>query len=181
MALPDYYARLGVAATATHQELRTAYLTLARANHPDRFDESGRDRAQSKMQEINEAWSVLGVAHERTAYDAQRADAHPPGASTASGPKRGRTHFRAFDDDPIHRVEEDLDPTPLRGSKPIPRWVAMAPVGLVSMAAFIFALGVLVNASAIIAVGVMAFVLGAVGFVMLPLIVMSRAERDPDL
>lgn len=181
----DFYAVLGVHHAATQQELRTAYLKLARANHPDRFTGSAQKTAQAKMQTINEAWAVLGATHTRNAYDSKReqtSSGAAPGASQSAGPRRGRTHFSAFDDDdPVDRADVDLDPTPLHGSKPLPEWMRMAPVLIVAFAIIVFALGVLIDAAAIIAVAAMIFAVGAVAFLAIPLIVMSRAAKDPSI
>ena len=43
------------------------------------------------------------------------------------------------------------------------------------------AFGTMVDASGVFALGVICTVLGLVCFLMLPLVVMSRAERDPDV
>lgn len=181
----DYYAVLGVAPRATQQELRTAYLGLARANHPDRFTGSAQKSAEVKMQSINEAWAVLGVAHERKAYDSKRerdGTAPPTGSSQAHGPRRGRANFAAFDEDElIDRSDVDLDPVPINGSKPLPDWVRMAPVLLVASAVVTFGFGMFVNAAGIVAIGAMMFAVGAIGFLALPLLVMTRAAKDDDL
>lgn len=181
----DYYAVLGVSSHATQQELRTAYLGLARANHPDRFTGPAQRTAQAKMQSINEAWAVLGTAHERTAYDRKREHDGPaaaPGSSSAHGPRRGRAHFRAFDEDELRDLSDvDLDPTPLHGSKPLPTWVRLAPVVLVPLAVLVFAFGIFVGATNIMAFGAMIFGVGVVSFLLVPLLVMSRAAKDPML
>lgn len=181
----DYYAVLGVPPRATQQELRTAYLGLARANHPDRFTGPAQKTAEVKMQTINEAWAVLGVAHERKAYDSKRerdGTAPPTGSSQAHGPRRGRSHFAAFDEEElIDRSDIDLDPVPLNGSRPLPDWVRMAPVLLVAAGAVLFAFGIFVNASGIVAIAAMMFAVGVVGFLALPLLVMTRAAKDDDL
>jgi hypothetical protein len=41
--------------------------------------------------------------------------------------------------------------------------------------------GTVVDAPGVFALGIVSLVFGGVCFVMLPLVVMSRAERDPDL
>lgn len=177
----DYYAVLGVPPHATQQELRTAYLGLARTNHPDLFTGPAQRTAETKMQSINEAWSVLGVAHERTAYDSKRehqGEGPAAGTTQAKGPRRGRTHFAAFDDEPISRLDVDLDPTPIRGSKPLPDWLRMAPVLFVVLAVPFFLFGMAVGASGIVALAMMMFVVGVVGFLLLPLLVMTRAAKD---
>lgn len=190
----DHYATLGVDASATAAELRTAYLKLARANHPDKFSGPARDRAETKMRSINEAWNVLGVAHKRREYDAGRSSKSGPSAGGASagagrtqwgakssGATRGHAHFQPFDDEPIRRQDVDLDPTPIQGSKGIPRWVPFLPILLFVGGLLTIGFATMVSASGLFALGVIALILGGISFLMLPLLVMSRAERDPDL
>jgi molecular chaperone DnaJ len=52
--MKDYYGILGVSATASDDEIKKAYRSLAMKHHPDR----GGD--QAKFQEIQEAYAVLG-------------------------------------------------------------------------------------------------------------------------
>jgi hypothetical protein len=188
----DHYKTLGVIPSATTADLRAAYLKLARANHPDRFDGHGRDAAQVRMQQINEAWNVLGVARKRREYDVKqqrptsRQGSAPGSGSASHGPgqqRRGHAHFRPFDDGPIDRseIDIDLDSTPIVGSKGIPRWVTFLPVVLFVFGILTLGFGTMVDAPGVFALGIVSLVFGGVCFVMLPLVVMSRAERDPDL
>jgi len=186
MAL-DHYNTLGVIPTASAADLRTAYLKLARANHPDKFDGAARAEAEARMQQINEAWNVLGIAHKRREYDAKQPhDRGAAGASTqqqAGQKRRGHAHFRPFldDDGMVDGVDIDLDARPMVGSRGIPRWVTFLPVGLFVFGMVTLAFGTMVNATAVFALGLVAVAFGGVCFLLLPLIVMSRAERDPDL
>src|SRR3954468_14625716 len=52
MFIADHYERLGVAHNASRDQIRDAYRTLARRNHPDAKGEA----SASAMAEINEAW-----------------------------------------------------------------------------------------------------------------------------
>ena len=60
----DYYAVLGVLPTAEDAVIRAAYKALAQRYHPDRNDS---ESAKERMQEINEAYSILSDSKTRSA------------------------------------------------------------------------------------------------------------------
>ena len=64
----DYYKILGVARTASDDEVRKAFRKLARQYHPDVA--KNKKEAEEKFKEINEANEVLGDAEKRKKYDA---------------------------------------------------------------------------------------------------------------
>lgn len=66
----DYYAMLGLAPFAEDIVIKSAYKALAQRYHPDKSHSDER-AAKAKMQEINEAYSVLGDAVKKKQYDAQ--------------------------------------------------------------------------------------------------------------
>jgi predicted Zn-dependent protease with MMP-like domain len=73
--LPDFYARLGAAPTATPDELRHAYHRLVKLWHPDRYagaPDALRARAERRMRQLNEAYDTLSDPQARTEYDNQR-------------------------------------------------------------------------------------------------------------
>ncbi len=67
--LRDYYAILGVAPTASFEEIRTAYRERAKRFHPDHAG-PGVDPGRFRL--LREAYAVLGDPAERAAYDARR-------------------------------------------------------------------------------------------------------------
>ena len=66
MAQRDYYEVLGVARTATPEDIKSAFRRLARQYHPDVSQEAN---AEEKFKEINEAYAVLSEPDKRAAYD----------------------------------------------------------------------------------------------------------------
>ena len=67
-----YYKRLGVTPSASTDEIRGAYLDLAKQLHPDRLhsaSEADQVFAERRMREINEAWATLQDPDRRHAYD----------------------------------------------------------------------------------------------------------------
>ena len=63
----DYYEVLGVAKTATDQEIKSAYRKLALKYHPDR--NPGDKAAEEQFKEAAEAYSVLADTDKRHMYD----------------------------------------------------------------------------------------------------------------
>ena len=63
----DYYETLGVAKTATEEELKKVYRKLALKYHPDR--NPGNKAAEEKFKEISEAYAVLSDSKKRSQYD----------------------------------------------------------------------------------------------------------------
>jgi curved DNA-binding protein len=67
MSYKDYYKILGVAKTATAEEIKKAYRKLAIKYHPDK--NAGNKQAEDRFKEINEANEVLGDPEKRKKYD----------------------------------------------------------------------------------------------------------------
>jgi molecular chaperone DnaJ len=65
--MADFYAVLGVARTASDDEIKKAYRKLAMTYHPDR--NNGAKEAEERFKEITEAYDVLRDAQKRAAYD----------------------------------------------------------------------------------------------------------------
>jgi molecular chaperone DnaJ len=87
--MKDYYAILGVAKTATQDEISKAYRSLALKYHPDK--NPGDEEAVAKFKEAAEAYEVLSDAEKRGRYDRGEQE-----------PMQGRGGFRR----PPHMPEE---------------------------------------------------------------------------
>ena len=88
----DYYEKLGVARSATPEEIKLAFRKLARLYHPDVA--KNKVTGEAKFKEINEAYEVLGDPEKRRRYDElgpnwQDAGSGPP---NTEGATRRRAH-----------------------------------------------------------------------------------------
>src|SRR6266700_3845760 len=85
MDYKDYYKVLGVARTASADDIKKAFRKLARKYHPD--VNPGDKKSEAKFKEINEAYEVLSDSDKRRKYDTlgpnwQEQFGFQPGAST---------------------------------------------------------------------------------------------------
>ena len=68
----NYYEALDILPTATPEQVRKAYRELVEIYHPDRMQDRRadvRERAESRLKLINEAYAVLRDPEERERYD----------------------------------------------------------------------------------------------------------------
>ncbi len=79
----DYYSVLGVSKSATADELKKAYRTLAMKYHPDRNPDD--KEAEEKFKEVNNAYQVLSDPEKRQRYDALGHDAFTHGGAGGAG------------------------------------------------------------------------------------------------
>src|SRR5690349_4631830 len=66
----DYYAVLGVPASATQDEIKKQYRKLAAKHHPDKNNND--PKAAERFKEISEAYTVVGDPEKRKQYDEMR-------------------------------------------------------------------------------------------------------------
>ncbi len=82
----DYYETLGVAKTATPDEIKQAFRKLARIHHPDVA--KNKVAGEAKFKEINEAYEVLGDPAKRSRYDELGANWQDGAGEAQAGARR---------------------------------------------------------------------------------------------
>jgi hypothetical protein len=168
-----HYQLLGVAPTATMAEIRAAYLRLARRHHPDAGGDSAR------MRELNEAWTVLGDASRRRAYD--RTVAVPRGSSGPAMPGH------AFDED-VDDVDLDYpydaydldgasDDRPIHDAPALPVWLTVTPVLVFAASVVSGILGMMLTSGGLLGLAIVLFGASAALMILLPLLQMTRGSR----
>ena len=104
----DFYAVLGVASSATADEIKKQYRRLAKKHHPDANQND--PKASERFKEISEAYNVLGDAEKRKQYDDMRklgafggfgggrsTSSRPSGFGTSGPGQPGAGTFSEFD------------------------------------------------------------------------------------
>jgi hypothetical protein len=185
----NHYEALGVPQGSEAGEIRRAYLAAARRFHPDFHagaDEATRRANASKMQELNQAWEVLGDPASRIAYDRALLSASDPGVARRAArepevPEGKGWTPRASDDgwmtdfDAWADERDELAPDVPRSTG---RHLAtMAPVGLFATGILVGFVGLALDARPLVAVAVICVLLSAGLFVLLPMFEMVRGRR----
>jgi len=131
--LKDHYRVLGVAPTATADEIRLAYRDAAKRLHPDR----GGDADGQRFHELNEAYETLRDARRRMRYDASLTDTRRTNRRPPNGPQTAS----ASTDKPRPSAGRTARPTGTPGSFPPAR--AMTLVSAALAVALLITLGLL--------------------------------------
>jgi hypothetical protein len=184
----NHYELLGVPAGADAATIRRAYLALARRHHPDLHAESDaatQDRSRRMMQDVNQAWAVLGDADRRRRYDEQlrlgTVD-RPSGGPTAAPPPGQGWRPRAddtgwMDDFDSWRRETDELPPDVPGprrSSPL----AVVPVLLFLAGVAVGCVALVMQSRPLITGAFILVLVSALLFVVLPMLAMtSRGGR----
>lgn len=183
-----HYEVLGVAPDVSEEDLRRAYLRLARRYHPDRQldgDPRAAADAEARMRRINGAWQVLGSPSTRAEYDRslRAPDASAPGASapgasaTAPTVRPPSSEFRPYfehdeDDDDSWRYEPDEgDPA----TAP-PRSLLIAPPVLLAVSVLLLVAGLTIEAPGVVATALIGALFSLLLFVGAPVVTLFRSR-----
>lgn len=94
MESPDPYGVLRIGPEATSSDIARAFRSLVRLHHPDTLPTPGtpgeRATERAKLQEVMDAYAVLGDPARRDLFDRQ----HPASPRMPEAPPRGRTRAR---------------------------------------------------------------------------------------
>ena len=161
------YDVLGVRADASPEDIRRAYLQVARRFHPDYFTDASqteRARAEERMRAANEAWAVLGDPARRRVLDTEAPRPFQP--------------FTPVEDEPDPRDAPDVPYRPSPPPTPRDRLTTLAPVLLFAASVVTGVLGSFLRLTGVLALALVLFALACIGFLVVPLLALSRARQD---
>ncbi len=181
----DPYAVLGVAHDATGEEIRTAYLALARRTHPD--VRAGNSAATDQMQRVNLAYQTLIDSQARAALDAQIARrSHPVAAPKATNPtppsQPTEDSTTTTADEPDARIWDLADQDFSGDDRAIttgelPTWMRLGAPAAFVLGIFEMIFGLMIGAFGLVQLGLATLVLSGLGFLLAPFVVLVRSRR----
>lgn len=98
MSKRDYYEVLGVAKSASDDDIKKAYRKLAMKFHPDRNQGEKAKEAEEKFKEVKEAYEMLSDSQKRAAYDQYGHAGVDPNMRGGMGPEGFGGFAEAFGD-----------------------------------------------------------------------------------
>lgn len=169
------YEVLGVDPEADAATIRRAWVAAARRHHPDVAgdDAAARAAAERRMQEVNEAWAVLGDPDRRRRFDSdealRRRRAWQPG-STSPG-------FVPIDDsDDPDDPAADFD-VPYGDGSPVPQALQIGPLPVMAAGGVALTGGLILGFAPLVALGVVGLVGGLALFAVAPIYAVMRSSR----
>ena len=191
MSPVTHHEVLGVEPDASPEEVRRAYLRLARRHHPDRHAAAvdqltaGDDSGQ-RMRDVNAAWSVLGDVDLRAEYDRRILD---PPAAERPGRRGGRTKTAARPVEtpssefrPYHDDDEDDDdswryePDPYDPDTALGKLLSVGPPLLLLAGFGLMAVSLVLSQTWAVALAISCILLALLLFVAAPLIAATRSQ-----
>lgn len=176
----DPYAVLGVARDAPTEEIRRAYVALARRNHPDvRGDDPAADE---QMRRINLAWEMLSDSDSRAAVDRRLTPPAQPGPRQGPMPEQPQP-ARPRDED-IGFVHDDFETGVDADDRPItegdlPGWMRLGAPAAFVVGIFAVIFGVMAGGFVLLRLGLFLLGLSALLFVLSPFVVLIRSRGGP--
>ena len=180
----DPYAVLGVARDAPTEEIRQAYVALARRTHPDvRGDDPA---ATEQMRRINLAWEMLSDADSRAAIDRRLTRPSPasqppqpqpppsaaPADARAAPPRDDDIYFGQEDRD------DDIDDRPITGGD-LPSWMRLGAPAAFVVGIFAVIFGLMAGGFVLLRLGLLLLGLSVLLFVLSPFVVLIRSRGGP--
>lgn len=175
-----------MAPDAEASAVRRAYLELARRHHPDAHAGSGADalaRAERRMQQINDAWAVIGDPQQRFHYDRERSSDVPTTPEVMiNRPGKGTWTPRSGDDSWMEDFagwahgDPDFVP-PDRPRTPVQQTFTVLPVVLFGLSLVVGFVGLAINARPLIAVAFVGVMLSVMTLFLLTMTEMRGRNR----
>ncbi len=167
---------LGVARDASDEDIRRAYLRLARRTHPDVRGDSLE--AAEQMRRINSAWALLSNPDSRAAL-ARRSHQRPTPAGCASAETVGEVSSQEAAEAQWPTSEGfDGDDRPITDGR-LPEWMRLGAPAMFVVGVCSLIFGAMTGLFVVLALGAAALALAALMFVLAPFVVLvtSRGAR----